>query len=176
MNANGGQRTSPALGIILSSAMRYLAGIVITSRTEVVMLRILAQISVYGTKKSIEEIASDAAFNDGKLMQCGLLRKPPVADSWCYSTAWYRFDFDRLDKEILQFLNSHMSIDGVLSKHLNGLEYAMLVLCPVRETFEHEFSFLLSKETLSALCRMGLALELAPATTMPDCQNWSKTS
>ncbi len=137
------------------------------------MLRILARITIFGSKAIAEDVASFVQFHDGELMQCGLRRRPPVKDIWCYSTKWYRFNSSRLNEELLDFLHSHIALKEIIPFRLDNLEYAQLVLCPVGQTFEREFSFYLQREILSTLDGMGLALELAPASVMPEAPYWT---
>jgi hypothetical protein len=137
-------------------------------------MRILARISIFGRKAVIDEIASLAGIRNGEIMQCGLLRKPPLIDSWHYSTTWFRFNFNHLDEEMLSFLDAHSVLEHVLPPRSREVEYAQVTLCPVGQTYEHELSFYLKPETLRRLCRMGLALELAPAVRMPDAPYWLK--
>uniref|UniRef100_UPI003342314E hypothetical protein n=1 Tax=Castellaniella defragrans TaxID=75697 RepID=UPI003342314E len=136
------------------------------------MLRILGQISISGTKASIDRCASIARIPRGTIMRTGLARKVPPADSWCYSSPWYRFNFHTMDQEIRSFVMAHAQLGKALAGHDAGITYALFTLCPVEQTFEETFSGLLSRETLQALSCLGVGLEIAPAVLMPDVPCW----
>ena len=131
----------------------------------------LCQLAVYGDKPSVERVASFASFSTGTITRTGTMRKIPDPDSWCYSTAWYRFDLDSINEELRDFLFVHGRVRDVTITV--GITYAFLTLCPVEQSYEHTFACVLERETLEAIWQLGLALQIAPASTMPDAPFWN---
>jgi hypothetical protein len=137
------------------------------------MLRILGQISIFGTKASVERIASATPIPGGKITQIGLARRIPEPDSWCYESPRYRFHQDAIDSEVRDFVAAHARLGQALIEPDAGLKYAFFTLCPVEQSYEEEFACVLSKETLKALSDLGVALQVAPEPVMPDAPYWS---
>jgi len=48
----------------------------------------------------------------------------------------------------------------------------MFTLCPVEQSEEEVFAFMLNPGTLKLLSNLGLALEVSPAAVMPEAQYW----
>lgn len=137
------------------------------------MLRILTHIGIYGTKASVERFASVAAIPSGSFKQCGLKRKVPDVDSWNYSSPYFQFRFDTLDDEIRDFLVAHAQVGKAVAIPDEGITWTLFTVTPVSQSFEDEFSCLLSTETLQALSATGLALEINPEAIMPDAPFWT---
>lgn len=136
------------------------------------MLRILGNISIYGSQCDLEKLASTAKIPNSTLRQIGILRKIPDIDSWCYGTQWYRFNFETLDEEIQNFLIAHEQLGIMLPDYDISMDKAVLTLCPVEQSDEEVFSCLLSNDTLHILSRLSLSLQIAPASIMPDVMYW----
>ena len=136
------------------------------------MLRIIGQISVYGTKASVERCASIAAIPEGVIKQMGLMRKVPEANSWSYESPLYRFHLDVIDKEIQDFIAAHGQLGNALAEDDPGITYAFFTLCPVDQSYEENFACVFSRETLHSLSCLGLALQIAPASVMPEAPYW----
>lgn len=137
------------------------------------MLRILGQISIYGTKASIDRCASIAPIPGGTVTQIGLARKVPDADSWCYASPWYRFRLDAIDGEVRDFVAAHAQLGDALAVRDAGITYAFFTLCPVEQSDEESLACVLSRETLQALSCLGVGLQIAPASVMPDAPYWA---
>jgi len=137
------------------------------------MLRILAQVTIYGGKDALSPLMANSAIPNGKLKQLGLLRKTPDTDSWAYSSPYYRFHFESLSEELYDFLSKHYLLEPYKLNEKEGIEYSLLTVIPVEQSFEETFSCLLSNETLSLLSKLGLSLQIAPAVTMPETPFWS---
>lgn len=136
------------------------------------MFRILGNISIYGTRSSLEKLVTTAPMPDSSIRQIGSLRKKPDIDSWCYSTQWYCFNADTLDEEVRDFLIAHKKISDVLSTPEIGPGQALFTLSPVGQDSECLFSCILSHQTLCALSSLKLSLQIAPASVMPDVAYW----
>lgn len=136
------------------------------------MLRIIGQISIFGTKESIERCASVAPIPFGKTTQIGLKRRVPDADSWCYESPWYCFHLDMIDLEVRDFIVAHSQLRDSLAVRDLGIIYAFFTLCPVGQSFEESFACVFEHETLYALSSLGLGLQIAPASAMPDAPYW----
>lgn len=137
------------------------------------MLRILCCISIYGNKLSLRELVSKNAIPNGELNQIGLKRKIQDVDSWCYSSPTYQFTREKFDIEVRDFLIHHLKIGEILKTSREGIQYALFTICPVEQSFEDEFSCLLTRETLDILSNLRLALEVAPAVIMPEVEYWA---
>lgn len=137
------------------------------------MLRILGQVSIYGTKASIDQCASIAPIPTGAITQIGLMRKIPDVDSWCYASPWYRFHLDVIDDEVRDFIAAHAQLGDALAVRDAGIAYAFFTLCPVEQSDEESLACVLSRETLQALSRLGVGLQIAPASLMPDAPYWA---
>lgn len=142
------------------------------------MLRILAKISIYGSKAALGPLMEAALIQDGKIKQVGTSRKKPELDSWSYSSPWYEFHVDEIDNEIHDFLVAHERLGAFLcasnGRCVSGMEYAVLSLCPVGQNAQEYFSCFFGREILGALLQSGLALEIAPASTLPEAQYWKR--
>lgn len=138
------------------------------------MLRILGEISVYGSAASLERLVSTASIQNGVLKQIGTLRKVPDKDFWCYASPRYRFHADTLDEEVRGFLTAHKRLGEALAINDAGIRYALFTLCPVDQSYEEAFACLLGKDTLRVLSDLGLALEIAPESVMPEAEYWVK--
>ena len=137
------------------------------------MLRILGNIEIYGTKASLERLISIDPIPNSVLQPIGTKRKVPDTDSWCYGSPSYRFrEIITLDEEVRDFLIAHERVGDVLAERDWGIEHAIFTLCPVEQSYEETFACLLSCETLQILVRMGLSLQIAPASIMPDVGFW----
>lgn len=136
------------------------------------MLRVLGQISIFGTRAAVERIASIAPIPGGKMTQIGLARKVPEPDSWCYESPRYRFHQETLDPEVRDFLAAHIQLCQALIPPEPGLKYAFFTLCPVEQSYEEEFACVLSNETLQVLSALGVSLQIAPEAVMPDAPYW----
>lgn len=137
------------------------------------MLRILGNIEIYGTKASLEQLVSVDPIPNSILKQIGTKRKIPDKDLWCYGSPSYRFrEITTLDEEVRDFLIAHERLGDVLAVRDPGIQYAIFTLCPVEQSYEETFACLISCETLQILVRMGLALQIAPASVMPDVDFW----
>lgn len=137
------------------------------------MFRILGQVSIYGTRSSIDRCASIAPISSGTITQIGHMRKVPDADSWCYASPWYRFHLREIDDEVRDFVAAHSQIGDALAVRDSGITYALLTLCPVEQSDEESFGCVLSRETLHALSCLGVGLQIAPASVMPDAPYWA---
>jgi hypothetical protein len=139
----------------------------------VVVLRILGNIAIYGTKASLDQLISVDPIPNSILEQIGIKRKIPDKDLWCYGSPSYRFrEIITLDEEVRDFLIAHERVGNVLANRDSGIEYAFFTLCPVDQSYEETFACLLSCETLRLLVNMGLSLQIAPAAIMPDVDFW----
>lgn len=137
------------------------------------MLRILGRISIYGSKASTERLASLGGVPAWELRQVGQKRNVPEPDSWCYASPWYGFHADALDEETSDFLSAHSKLGPLLALPDHGIRYAIFTLCPVEQSEEEVFAFLLNRKTLELLSNLGLALEVSPAAVMPDVRYWN---
>lgn len=137
------------------------------------MLRILGQISIFGTKASVERVASDVQIPGGKITQTGLSRRIPDPDSWCYESPRYQFHQETLDDEVRDFATAHARLGKTLCEKVEGLTYAFFTICPVDQSYDEEFSCVLSNHTLRALFNLGVALQIAPSPVMPEVPYWS---
>lgn len=138
-------------------------------------MRILGQISIYGTKASLERFASMASIPSGTTKQVGLKRKVPETDSWCYASPWYCFRFENLDEEMCDFLIAHAQLGNALAIPDPERRYAFFTLCPVDQSDDETFACLLSRETLQVLSSLGVAFQIAPESVMPDAPYWRPT-
>lgn len=136
------------------------------------MLRILGRLSIYGGKPSVSRLASTVAIPSGTLEQVGQKRRIPDADSWSYSSPWYRFNLESLDEEVLSFLGAHEKLGAALAVPDPGIRHAMFTLCPVDQGNDEVFAYLLSDATLQRLSALRLALEVSPAPVMPEANYW----
>ena len=140
----------------------------------ILIMRILAHIVITGPRIQLEELSSHSAIQDGKLCQLGLRRTPPPVDSWKYSSPIYQFDAVFLDEDLYSFLLANKRLGKFLHKIRDKVSYAFLSVVPVGQTYEQTFSCLLSQETLSMLTTMGLGLEIAPETLLPEYPFWKE--
>lgn len=136
------------------------------------MLRILGRFSLYGSRDSLARIASIVEFPSAVLEQIGQKRRTPEKDSWAYSSPWYRFELNRLDEQVAEFLDLHKGLGDALARSDVGISHAMFTLCPVEQSGEQVFSCLLSHKTISLLSALRLALEISPAPVMPEVEDW----
>jgi hypothetical protein len=138
------------------------------------MLHILAEISISGRKSALSTLVENSVIPNGELMQLGLLRKhpPPPADSWMYSSPYYRFNLEKLDEELYDFLSRHHFLEACKLNENEGIDYPLLTIIPVDKSFEEIFACVLSHKTLLLLSKLGLGLQIAPAMTMPEASFW----
>lgn len=140
------------------------------------MLRILGKISIFGTMAGLNRLVSAGSISGGILQQVGTSRKNPDTDSFCYGSSWYDFRADTLDEEVRNFLTANAQLRHVLAVRDPGIRYAIFTLCPVNESYEDNFACLFNQETLQVLLDLGLALEIAPASVMPDAAYWIQSA
>jgi hypothetical protein len=136
------------------------------------MLRILAKISIFGTKSAVQQLGSTASMENGDIQQVGIARPKPDVDFWCYGSLWYRFRLGTFDDELLDFLETHKSLGDALTAVRSEVKYALCTVCPVEQTDEEVFACIFGDDTLSILTDLGLSLEIAPASVMPDVPYW----
>jgi len=136
------------------------------------MLRILGKISIFGTEAAVQQVASIASIQNSVLQQVGIARSKPDVDFWCYGSSWYSFRSCSFDDEILNFLVMHERLGDALETVSAGVKYAFFTVCPVGQSDEEIFACMYSVETLRKLSYLGLALEIAPASVMPDAPYW----
>lgn len=136
------------------------------------MMRILARVSIYGTKKTLGKICVGAPILNGVLEPVGLARKVPDLDSWCYASPWYRFHHDKIDEELGDFLTVNVGLEDFVATDGKGIVAGVVSLCPVGEGFEERFACVLTQRTLRLLLRTGLDFEVAPASVMPEVPYW----
>jgi hypothetical protein len=139
------------------------------------MLRILGQLAIYGSKASVERLASVAPMPSWKLEQLGKKKKAPDPDLWSYASPWYRFHDEHLSGECADFLRAHEGLEAGLGTDEPGIRHAMLTLCPVEQNDEEMFACLLDRSTLELLSRLRLALEISPASVMPNVEYWRRS-
>jgi hypothetical protein len=135
-------------------------------------LKLLFQISIYGTKSILTSCASIANLQGGTLSQIGQKRKIPDSDSWCYASPWYRLHFELLDEEIFDYISSNKKIGDALAIHENSVSYAFLTLCPVGQTSKENLACIFTQKTLKSISDIGIDLQIAPASAMPDAPYW----
>lgn len=134
-------------------------------------LRILGQIAVYGSRAAIDKVASVARIPSAAIHQAGNLRKAPDKDFWCYASPWYQFTLPSFDSEVRHFITSHADVGKALAS--NNVHYAFFTLCPVADDdSDSQFACLLERETLRTLESVGLGLQIAPASVMPQAPFW----
>jgi hypothetical protein len=136
------------------------------------MFKLLGRIDIDGTKSSIDKCALVASIPHGIMTQIGLKRKFPKVDTWLYASPWYRFHLDTMDHEVRDFLTSNLQVGDALAVRDAGINYAFFTLCPVEQSDEESFAGVFSLETLKLLANMGLELQIAPASVMPDAPYW----
>lgn len=136
------------------------------------MLRVLGQLSIYGTKASIDRFAAVAPIPSAKITQVGLKRKVPEVDSWCYASPWYRFRIEAIDDEVRNFLLNHRQVGTGLASRDPDLRYAFFTLCPVGQSDDETFGCLFGHETLQALSGLGVSFQIAPESLMPEAAFW----
>ena len=135
-------------------------------------MRILGKITFFGTKTSLDLLASSAPFTNSVFEQVGALRKVPDLDSWCYGTPWYRFRFEQLDEDVRRFLLAHETLLGTSIFRDAEIKYSIFTLSPITQNPDEAFSCFFDTKTLEKLLVLGLALEIAPASVMPDAPYW----
>lgn len=138
------------------------------------MLKLFGKIEIDGTKASVDRCASIASIPHGAIMQMGLKRKVPAIDSWCYESPLYRFNLDKMDQEIRDFLTAHLKVGDALASRDAGIEYAFFTLVPVVKSYEDTFAGIFGCETMKLLANMGLELQIAPEALMPDAPYWKR--
>lgn len=139
------------------------------------MLRILGRISIDGTRSAVDRLASTEPIPGGKIWQTGLKRKIPDVDSWCYESPLYRFHgIETLDNEVQEFVLAHARLGELLTKSSEGVKYAFFTLYPVAQSAEESFACTLSCDTLQAISRLCVGLQIAPGSVMPDAPYWSE--
>lgn len=136
------------------------------------MLRVLGQIAVYGNKEALDRIASIAQVRGATLAAVGQKRRVPDTDFFCYASPWFRFRLEALDSELGEFLAAHQPLAKALAVRDEGVRHAMLTMCPVEQSSEEMFAFLLSHRTLAKICASNLELEVSPAEVMPEAPYW----
>ena len=137
-------------------------------------MQIQGQISTYGTKASIERFTSKAPIQSGTTTQVGFGRKAPEKDSWCYASPWYSFHSDNLDEEVRDFLIAHAQVGDVLASVDPERRFSFFTLSPIGDGDEETFACILSHDTLKALSTIGVDLQIAPATVMPEAPYWHR--
>ncbi len=138
------------------------------------MFRLMGRIEIYGTKFSVDRRELVASIPDGTMTQTGSKFKVSEEDSWIYVSPWYHFHINTMDDEIRDFLTAHESIGEVLASCNAGIEHAFFTLCPVEQSDQAIFAGVFSNDTLKTLTKMGLDLQIAPATMMPDALYWKQ--
>lgn len=137
------------------------------------MLRIIACINIYGNKCALEPLVIGSAIPNGELKQIGLLRKIPDVDRWVYQSPYYQFHWESLDEELYDFLKAHHLLEAHKVNEKEDVEYSMLTIYPVEQSFEETFSCYLTHKTLLLLSKLGLGLEIAPVLDMPETPFWA---
>lgn len=146
----------------------------ITSGTK---MRILAQISIYGSQQGIDTVNKTLSGIPMYIEQIGLKKEPPEINRWHLSSPMYQFHWDeRFDEEIYNFLTFYQNIKNSNLTSANEIIYSFLTICPVRESKEEDFSYILTKRTLKTLIELGLCIQVAPATVMPEFQFWCNSN
>lgn len=136
------------------------------------MFRVIGQISISGSKASIDRCSSTTPIVDGVITQSGLKRKTPDIDSWHYASPWYRFHCNTIDDEIKDFANANAKLHDILLPRDFGITYAFLTICPVGQSSDESLSCVFSLETLQAILYLGVGLQIAPAELMPEVPYW----
>lgn len=137
------------------------------------MLRILGGISIFGNLAAVQQLSSMASIPGGLILQVGAARSAPEGGTWCYRSEWFGFRLDSLDEEIVKYLDAHARLGPALeSVREMDVKHAMFTLTPIGQNEEEIFSCMLGVKTLSMLANLGLALEVAPASVMPDAPYW----
>jgi len=137
------------------------------------MERVLVRICIYGRKAWIEEMAQYAALRNGEVQQMGQKARRPPLDLWCYCTPWDEVHFeelpDGLNEGVLRAISrTSQALAAYLTAPPDTDCYGCLLICPVGEGQDWQFSCLLPNRTVSMLATMGLALEIDPAVIMPE--------
>ena len=136
------------------------------------MLRLLGQFSFFGSRARIERFAAVASIPGAVIRRVGSKRKIPTADSWCYSSPWYRFRLESIDEELRDYMLAHARLGDALAVPDEEMQYAFFTLCPVDQSSREALACVLSRETLQVLSRLGVAFQIAPASVMPDAPFW----
>lgn len=136
------------------------------------MLRIYGQLSVFGTKAVVEQLASAKAIPGATTMQIGLKRRVPDVDAWCYESPRYRFHLETIDAEVRDFVLAYAQIGPVIEQCGDGVRFAFFTLTPVDQSYEEEFACALNSETVRAIADIGIGIQIAPAAVMPDAPFW----
>jgi hypothetical protein len=137
------------------------------------MLRIIGNIEIYGTMASLEKLISINPIPNSILRQIGNKRKVPDIDFWCYGSPLYRFrEIISLDEDIRNFLLVHEQLGDFLVVQDSEIKDAIFTLSPVDQSYEETFACLLSNKTLQILVSMGLSLQIAPVSVIPDVGYW----
>jgi hypothetical protein len=140
------------------------------------MLRLLGKISVFGTQHCVEQLSVQKVIADAVTHQIGLSQKIPPKDLWTYATPWYEFGVESLNEGVSNFVETYPLLGDALDKLGSDVRWAILTLCPVGQSDEEAFSCLLNRETMAAITRCRLGLEIAPASVMPEAVLWKKQS
>ncbi|HEY2444852.1 MAG TPA: hypothetical protein VGI20_03855 [Rhizomicrobium sp.] len=135
-------------------------------------MRILGTINVCGNSAGLRPLVGAAAIPNGIYSAVGLKRRIPDVDRWSYKSPLYRFRFDSLDAEVRSFLLAHNAIGPILNADRSGIEFAYFTFCPVAESEDEWFSGYLQSPTLMVLGNLGLGLEIAPESLMPEASYW----
>lgn len=85
----------------------------------------------------------------------------------------YRFDIEKLDEQLRSFVSRHAALAKPLETNHAGIRYAYLTLCPVDQTPDELFHCVLDPATVQAIGDLGLGVQVAPATAMPDAPPWN---
>jgi hypothetical protein len=136
------------------------------------MLRTLAKIQVYGSKRRLTQLEQNGLIPNGVLRQIGLARRVPDVDSWSYSSLWYEFPLVSFNLDVAEFLCVHEVLGLELGKDLSDIRFAALTICPVNATELDQFGGIFDPHFLRRLAVMNLALEIAPAQVMPHAPLW----
>lgn len=135
-------------------------------------MRILGRISLFGSKVAIEAIASVIPHVLGSVAQVGHKRKNPDTDYWAWESETYRFDVENLDEQLRSFVSQCAALKKPLETNRAGVRYAYLTLCPVDQTPDELFHCVLNSATVQAIGDLGIGVQVAPATAMPDAPAW----
>jgi len=84
----------------------------------------------------------------------------------------YEFDIEKIDEQLGSFVSQYAALGRPLEINRAGIRYAYLTLCPVDQTPDEMFHCVLDASTIRTIGSLGIGVQIAPASVMPDALPW----
>jgi hypothetical protein len=132
-------------------------------------MRVIATFTIYGNHKQLAPLIDRFMHVDVALRQIGLNRKVPALDDWCIYTPYFTIDIKLFDNEIRRYISYLRGIfDFSLFQSHDNLRTTIYIIPVQLDMLEEQFYGVLEPETITELAGISCALEISPASIMPE--------